>query len=339
LGQKRIANDDNDGELLTVANAPLAAHIEVAAHLSPPVSRILQREQEQPGSSVLPAPQADFSAHNSGINATYAASGEAAGTDATPMMYSAMLPKSFHHDGIAAVPEESTSNPFASSAASAWQASFPSPAFEHSTSNDIDPSSEASASAFVEGFYPLPFLPPIRRLAKICEHQRPKRLCLQCIGSNAVDEQPTEELRSFSFGTPGDASLGSIHPSLLFSVPDLMRGSDVRQKGKRNRESEQNLLLQSTAVSFEDNTADPAVAAAALLKKQVQAAAHSVVTNRLKPSAPARIVCMALLFDKSRCKLPGIYPDDGELWFCGLHKDKQKFGVVEGSSAKPRHFS
>jgi hypothetical protein len=67
--------------------------------------------------------------------------------------------------------------------------------------------------------------------------------------------------------------------------------------------------------------------AAALLKKQVQAAAKSA-TSRLKPSAPARIVCMALLHDKSRCRMPGVFPDDGELWFCGLHKDKQKYGAL-----------
>jgi len=164
---------------------------------------------------------------------------------------------------------------------------------------------------------------------------------------NGEVESPAEP-ESFSFSIPDhleNLSSGSPNPpSPSFpAFPDLLRFRDELQHSKKNRESNQNRLSPSAAASFAYEFYDPAeaassaaaAAAAELLTKHVQAAALSAVATRLKPSAPARIVCMALLWDKSRCKLPGLYPDDGDLWFCVKHRVKQKFGVIVDGAASP----
>jgi hypothetical protein len=95
--------------------------------------------------------------------------------------------------------------------------------------------------------------------------------------------------------------------------------------------SHQSIFPPSLQSSFGPRSAPAEDAVALLLKRQMQSAAESVAQNRLKPSAPIRIVCMALLYDKTRCRMPGVFPDDGDLWFCCLHKDRQKYGIADQS--------
>jgi hypothetical protein len=170
------------------------------------------------------------------------------------------------------------------------------------------------------GVNPLPFFPSIRRLAKVCEHQKPRRLCLSCSGLTNGDLKLPQELVSMPFSMPGSQSTTSS--SVLKSIHKASRFQDTLH---------QSIFSPSLQTSFGPQSAPAEDAVALHLKRQIQSAAESFAKNRLKPSAPVRIVCMALLYDKTRCRMPGVFPDDGDLWFCSLHKDKQKYGIADQS--------
>jgi hypothetical protein len=166
---------------------------------------------------------------------------------------------------------------------------LPSAALEQDSPCNVASPNETSGVMFNGGSHPLPFCHPTRRLAKICEHQRPRRFCLSCLGATNDDVQPPPQLISMPFDSAGERSASRAFKSCS---PE---------------------------------------SAAVLLRRQVEAAAKSAAISHshMKPSAPVRIACMSLLHDGTQCRMPGVFPDDANLWFCGLHKDRQKYGVVD----------
>jgi hypothetical protein len=198
---------------------------------------------------------------------------------------------------------------------------------------DIEPSKEIQWNLLVEGVHPLPHLPPISRLAKVCEHHRPKRLCLGC--RYLMDSQPVAEPASLSSTVHNGASKFYLEDSVNHS------GHVVTQHALIDlaHALPESVDCSPDIGSFHSLDEQAEAEAVALLMKKVQAAAEAAVARHTQLSNPARIMCMALVQDKSQCQMPGIYPDDGDMWFCGLHKDRQKYGVIDNTATSSFPFS